>query len=360
MTGGWRRAFRCWCSGAGLDVRGTSTRLCRMRRANWRAHPDLVALVHLEEQCLRALPDVLSGRRRATDVLFPGGSMALVEGVYRNNVVADYFNDGIADLAVALVEARLAQAAAARIRIVEVGAGTGGTSAGVFARLRPYREHIAEYCYTDVSQAFLTHARERYGAAAPYLEARVLDIERPIAGQGFEPGSYDVVIAANVLHATRNIRRSLRNVKALLRCDGVLLLNELSEGSLSQHVTFGLLEGWWRYEDAALRIEGSPALSAQTWRRVLAEEGYGSILLPLTHAHELGQQVVVAASDGVVRQGVQRRSAPKRAPSDSALVAVQAADSPAVAPPLFVLIDTAITEKAQHYFRSEERRVGKE
>src|SRR5499427_4972703 len=304
-----------------------------MRRANWLAHPDLVALVHLEEQCLRALPDVLSGRRRATDVLFPGGSMALVEGVYRNNVVADYFNDGIADLAVALVEARLAQAAAARIRIVEVGAGTGGTSAGVFARLRPYREHIAEYCYTDVSQAFLTHARERYGAAAPYLEARVLDIERPIAGQGFEPGSYDVVIAANVLHATRNIRRSLRNVKALLRCDGVLLLNELSEGSLSQHVTFGLLEGWWRYEDAALRIEGSPALSAQTWRRVLAEEGYGSILLPLTHAHELGQQVVVAASDGVVRQGVQRRSAPKRAPSDSALVAVQAADSPAVSSP---------------------------
>src|SRR5262252_5291254 len=322
-----------------------------MRRANWLAHPDLVALVHLEEQCLRALPDVLSGRRRATDVLFPGGSMALVEGVYRNNVVADYFNDGIADLAVALVEARLAQAAAARIRIVEVGAGTGGTSAGVFARLRPYREHIAEYCYTDVSQAFLTHARERYGAAAPYLEARVLDIERPIAGQGFEPGSYDVVIAANVLHATRNIRRSLRNVKALLRCDGVLLLNELSEGSLSQHVTFGLLEGWWRYEDAALRIEGSPALSAQTWRRVLAEEGYGSILLPLTHAHELGQQVVVAASDGVVRQGVQRRSAPKRAPSDSALVAVQAADSPAVAPPLSVLLAGALTEKAQHYFK---------
>src|SRR5499427_273981 len=295
-------------SDAGLDWQEWEA-----RKESWLQHPDVSALGTLGEQAVRALPDILTGRRRATDVLFPGGSMELVEGLYKNNVVADYFNAGVADLVVAFVEARLAQDAAARIRILEVGAGTGGTSVGVFAKLKPYQGHIAEYCYTDLSQAFLKHARNSYGPDASYLDARILDLERPIAAQGFELGRYDVVIATNVVHATRNIRRSLRNAKALLRTHGVLLLNEMSDNTLFSLLVFGLLEGWWLYEDAPLRIEGSPVLTPETWSQVLAEEGYGPVLLPFAHARNLGQQIIVAESNGVVRQVAQTRSAAKAA-----------------------------------------------
>ena len=60
-----------------------------------------------------------------------------------------------------------------------------------------------------------------------------------------EIGGGDVAIAANALHATRNIRRTLRNVKEVLKGGGLLALNELSRNGLSVHLTFGLLDGWW-------------------------------------------------------------------------------------------------------------------
>ena len=267
----------------------------------WLTDTAIAPQINLVEATLRALPGVLSGEVRATDVLFPSGSLALVEGIYRNNPVADYFNEALAGMVASFVEERLKQDSSACIRILEVGAGTGGTSAEVFARLKPYRDSIEEYRYTDLSQAFLQHAREVYGPDIPYLCCSILDVEKPVAAQGIDAGSYDLVIAANVLHATRNIRRTLRNVKGALRTNGLLLLNEISGKSLLTHLTFGLLEGWWLYEDANLRIPGCPGLSSEGWRRVLEQEGFRSILYPVPEAHALGQQIVAAESDGVVR-----------------------------------------------------------
>ena len=137
---------------------------------------------------------------------------------------------------------------------------------------------------------------------APYLTTRIFDVEKPIAEQNIQADRYDVVIAANVLHATRNIRQTLRNVKASMRKGGVLLLNELSGKSQFAHLTFGLLEGWWLYEDTGLRIPGSPGLYPETWRRVLNEEGFVSTFFPAEKGHQLGQQIIVAQSDGIVRQ----------------------------------------------------------
>jgi NAD(P)-dependent dehydrogenase (short-subunit alcohol dehydrogenase family) len=85
--------------------------------------------IRLTDACLRALPEILQGRKRATDVLFPQASLSLVEGIYKGNPVADYFNDAMAASVVAYVEARLHQDPSAKIRILEIGSGTGGTSA---------------------------------------------------------------------------------------------------------------------------------------------------------------------------------------------------------------------------------------
>jgi NADPH:quinone reductase-like Zn-dependent oxidoreductase/3-oxoacyl-(acyl-carrier-protein) synthase/acyl carrier protein len=130
----------------------------------------------------------------------------------------------------------------------------------------------------------------------------LLDIEKPPAAQGIEPGSYDVVIAANVLHATGDIRRTLRHAKAALRRNGVLLLNEMSRNSMFSHLTFGLLEGWWLYQDDHLRIPGCPALAPDRWRDVLGDEGFRTASFPAEAAHILGHQIVLAESDGVIRQ----------------------------------------------------------
>ena len=279
-------------------------------RRGWLAEPGLKAHVLLAEACLRALPDILSGRQKPTEVLFPQASMDLAAGIFKGNGVADFFNDVLSDALAAAVQERLRQDPGAQVRILEIGAGTGGTTAAILPKLRSFEEQIAEYCYTDLSQAFLLHGQAQYSQGRPYLRTCLFDVEAPLAAQDLPAGRYDLIVAANVLHATRNIRRTLRNAKALLRKHGWLLLNELSEVSLHAHLTFGLLDGWWLTEDAALRIPGSPGLYPAAWQRLLAEEGFEGLAFPAASAHGLGQQIILAQSDGIVRQARVSRPAP--------------------------------------------------
>ena len=72
--------------------------------------------------------------------------------------------------------------------------------------------------------------------------------------------------------------------------------------SMFTHLTFGLLEGWWLYEDPELRISGCPGLYPETWRKVLGSEGFKSVIFPAQEAHSLGHQTIVAQSDEVIRQ----------------------------------------------------------
>lgn len=197
----------------------------------------------------------------------------------------------------------------------------------VFRKLRPYQDRIVEYCYTDISRAFLLHAEREYRADNPYLAPKIFNVEAPLAGQDIEAGAYDLVIATNVLHATKNIRQTIRNAKAVLRPNGLLLLNEISQNALFTHLTFGLLEGWWLYEDAELRIPGNPGLFPEVWGKVLASEGFSGVFHPAEQAHEFGQQVVVAMSDGVVRQ---KQAAKKSKPVAKQATKPQAAKPQAV------------------------------
>ncbi|MFJ1954689.1 beta-ketoacyl synthase N-terminal-like domain-containing protein [Streptomyces microflavus] len=278
----------------------------------WQGNPDLAATHLLVETTLRAFPDILTGRRPATEVIFPGGSLELVQNAYTTNPASAFFNQVLAADLVARLRRRARALKADAPRILEIGAGTGATSAVVLEALRSARLDVREYCYTDISRVFLNHAERLFGAENPSLTCEILDIERPVADQGLTLGGYDVVVAANVLHATRDIRHTLRNAKALLRPGGLLVLNELTANNLLSQFSFGLLDGWWRYEDPHLRIQGSPLLSTAHWRHVLTQVGFRAIALPARDAEDLGQQIIVAESDGVIRQAaaVPRPSAP--------------------------------------------------
>jgi 2-polyprenyl-3-methyl-5-hydroxy-6-metoxy-1,4-benzoquinol methylase len=189
--------------------------------------PEIKASVHILEAVLSELPDILTGKRLATDVLFPNGSIELMEDLYKSNPVIHYFNCILATFLVSFIQERLKQDPSAKIRILEIGAGTGGTSAVIFPELIPFKENVQEYCYTDVSKAFLSHAKKEYAPQNQYLTYKIFDIEKPIAAQGLDAGGYDVVLATNVIHATKDIRKTLRNVKTILSSGGVLLLNQL-------------------------------------------------------------------------------------------------------------------------------------
>ncbi len=272
----------------------------------WLKAPELAAPLALVERVLQVLPKILTGETAATDVIFPDSSFDLVEDIYKNNPIADYFNEIMAKAVCLYVEEFIKGRPGSKISILEIGAGTGGTTAGVLRKLKPYRGRIQEYCYTDISQAFLTHAAGEYGPENPFLTYKIFNVEKPPTEQGIAKGGYDLVIAANVLHATSNIRQTLRNTKETLKGNGVLLLNEMKGNNLFYHLTFGLLAGWWLYEDQELRIPGCPALSGETWQEVLLSEGFKGVVFPAKEAHDLGQQIIAAETGGV--EGLQVES----------------------------------------------------
>ncbi|MGA5042268.1 SDR family NAD(P)-dependent oxidoreductase [Streptomyces capoamus] len=306
---------------AGQDDRPSGWSAWNAAKDAWGDRPAVAAQVELVETALRGLPDLLAGRRLAHEILFPDSSMDLLQALYQGNEEA---NSALADALTGHVEQRLAADAGARLRILEVGAGTGGTSAVLFDRLRPYGNAVAEYRYTDLSASFLRHARQRFGPVAPSLECQVLDIERAPGEQGVETGTYDVVVATNVLHATRRITGTLGHVRQLLRPGGVLLLNELTRSRLWLHLTFGLLEGWWVAEDPELRVQGSPVLTPEGWRDALTATGFATVRFPFGVTADVDQHTVVATADGTTAAPARPDPAPVAVPAPAAVPAAAA------------------------------------
>ncbi|WP_438037264.1 SDR family NAD(P)-dependent oxidoreductase [Sorangium sp. So ce204] len=302
-----------------IDAAGDELTLSAEKERLAAAFPERVAYLELLWRCLRRYPEILRGEIPATEILFPGGSTELVAPVYGGNTTSNYYNRIVAESVLTYLEAQIPLLPAGRkIQIVELGAGTGGTSVTVLDAIRAHGDRL-RYVYTDISPGFINQGQQRFVASLPFMEFRVLDIEREVEAQGFVAGSFDVVIATNVLHATRQIARTLGHAKSLLRARGWLVLNEVTEVQDFTTLTFGLLEGWWLFEDDALRLPASPLLSAEAWRRVLGREGFAHVVtLGQTDARGrgLGQSVLVAESDGLVRRVVaegSRREAPRAA-----------------------------------------------
>lgn len=114
------------------------------------------------------------------------------------------------------------------LRVLEIGAGTGGATATVLGHMSSHGERMYSlYHFTDISPGFFTEAKERFSEHSN-MKYSVLDITKDPIGQGFEAGSYDLIIAANVLHATPNLSETLQHVHRLLKSDGYLMLDELS------------------------------------------------------------------------------------------------------------------------------------
>jgi acyl carrier protein len=122
-----------------------------------------------------------------------------------------------------------------------------------------------------------------------------LDVERDPESQGFRAGVYDVILAANVLHATRNLHATMDRTMGLLAPGGVLVLLETTRHPSWFDISTGLIHGWQIFED---ELRGDhPLLPASDWARLLTAHGavevhgYPSAGSP---AEILGQHVILA------------------------------------------------------------------
>jgi acyl transferase domain-containing protein len=263
-------------------------------------YPDYRAELALTARCGAQLGAVLRGTSDPLQLLFPGGSVDELEGLYTDSPSARVFNPLVRS---AVVEAVAAAPAGRRVRILEIGAGTGGTTAFVAPALPADR---VEYTFTDVSPLFLARAQERF-AAHPFMRYEVLDIEAPVS----QAERYDVVIAANVLHATADLRRTLAHVAERLAPGGLLVLLEGTRPERWVDLTFGMTDGWWRFTDRELRPR-YPLIDTASWVTLLGELRFDDVqavapsggtqqvvLLARAPSAPLGRWLIAADAGGV-------------------------------------------------------------
>lgn len=169
------------------------------------------------------------------------------------------------------------------MRILEIGSGTGGTTAKILSTLTqdPAGEpggspRFSLYRYTDISQAFFEQAQQDFRHHHGRMSYGILDIETDPTSQGYENESYDLIIAANVLHATKDINTTMKHVRRLLRPGGKLMMYEPTRPEISRTgFLAGLLSGWWRGVEDYRRW--SPTLTSQKWHEVLSQNSFSGI-----------------------------------------------------------------------------------
>ncbi|KAL8818356.1 MAG: hypothetical protein Q9223_002991 [Gallowayella weberi] len=159
------------------------------------------------------------------------------------------------------------------MKILEIGAGTGGTTNTILPHLRSaHGERLfGSYTYTDISAGFFVQAKERFSGSQG-IEFRVLDISQDPVTQGFAAGSFDLIVATNVLHATTSLKETLSNVHKLLHPRGRLFLQELEPKTKWINYVMGVLPGWWLGEGDERPTE--PYVNAGRWVKELKGAGF--------------------------------------------------------------------------------------
>jgi microcystin synthetase protein McyG len=231
-------------------------------------YPNASVELTLFSQVVTNLAAILTGKISPLSILFPQDGQIGAAQFYKETSWAKVLNLGISKTVELLLSSYFKLEP---IRILEIGAGTGGTTHQLLKTCATY--HQISYTYSDISPFFLETAKDTF-AQFPFIEYKVLDIEKDPEVQGFLPSSYDLIIAANVLHSTRDLQgETLPHIRGLLRPGGHLLLLELTHQSRWIDLIFGVTQGWWRFSDGNLRPD-HPIITASTWKSILLESGF--------------------------------------------------------------------------------------
>ncbi|KAJ8128197.1 hypothetical protein O1611_g5440 [Lasiodiplodia mahajangana] len=152
-----------------------------------------------------------------------------------------------------------------KFRILEVGAGTGGTTRYITNHLRNHGIPF-EYTFTDISSSLVAAAKRQF-KDVDGMSFEVLDIEKPVRAE-YER-EFHCIIATNCIHATRNLEVSLSHLRKMLREDGSLTLIEITKNMFWLDIVVGLFEGWWLFEDG----RSHALVDEKHWERVMKKAG---------------------------------------------------------------------------------------
>ncbi|KAL8758325.1 MAG: hypothetical protein Q9199_001581 [Rusavskia elegans] len=224
---------------------------------------------HIEVRLVKRLCDNLPG-------IFANETSSL-EVALEDNLLTEVYQSGIISYAypqfVRILE--LLGHKNPRMRILEIGAGTGGATRFAMQALCSVAnsKSYKDYTFTDVSTSFFAHAQKEF-ASRRNLTFKKLDIGKDPFEQGFD-SDYELAIASQSLHTTPNLAETIRNVRKVLRPGGRLLLLEITREVRLIGLIFGTFPDYWNGADDGRG--DMPFISKEQWSDLLANNGFSGI-----------------------------------------------------------------------------------
>jgi SAM-dependent methyltransferase len=160
-------------------------------------------------------------------------------------------------------------------KVARPGAGTGGATKNILGAVG---HDFDSYTFTDISSSFFENAAEIFTDWEDRMIFKVCNAEIDPVEQGFQPGSYDVVIAFMVIHACASLDKAIANLRKLLKPGGFLVLGEGgSDGAMQAGAgfIFGTLSGWWYGVDEGRTL--SPLVNQSKWESILKKNRFSGI-----------------------------------------------------------------------------------
>jgi amino acid adenylation domain-containing protein len=234
--------------------------------------PELTNLIAFLDHCCSHYSEALSGEIKGISVIYPEGNTDMLKQIEKDTV--NFTNQPIyAALLQETLTRAIQQAPNKKLRILEVGAGTGSLTETLLPILSRYN---IEYHFTDLGNSFVQRGKRLFKQFDHLMQFNVLDISKDPSLQGYKNYGFDVILGLNVVHATQSISETLGHLKTLLAPRGLLCMIESVEQQRWVDLTWGLADGWWFFEDKELRTH-SPLISVSQWEKVLKTQGFQSI-----------------------------------------------------------------------------------
>ena len=260
------------------------------------AYPEFVVANKLTHYAGKHLAGVLSGKTDGIRVIFGcTQGRELVQALYCDHTFNRMNYGQMRDTIGRVVEKVQGLQPGEPLKILEMGAGTGGTTY-VLAPFLACLDRPVEYTFTDLSPSMVANARRKFSKIYPFMRFAVHDIEKPPAD---ELKGQHIVLASNAIHATHNLVTSATNIRSTLRPDGFLMMLEMTEVVPFIDIIFGLLEGWWLFDDGRKHA----VVSAEHWERELHAAGFGHVDWTDGNLPENNfQKVIIALASGPVHE----------------------------------------------------------
>jgi len=236
------------------------------------------------------LADCLAGKTDPITLMFRGAAaQKVMEDYYCASPMLSTLTEQLVTFLRTVVTSSSTTSSDTPIRILEVGAGFGGTTTRLAEVLQASGVPVS-YKFTDISPSLVKGAKAKF-AKYPWMEFQALNLESEMPASLKD--TYDIIIGTNCVHATTNKTKTISRLKSILNAQGFMVLSEVTQLLDWYDIVFGLLDGWWLANDGSTY----PLQPPESWVRSFEQAGFSRISYSQGPGPESNTQRLLVASN---------------------------------------------------------------